>query len=239
MYRRGLHRRYPFFRAYTILQVATSLILAVLLATSYTGYYYGYYCNLVLSTVISFFVLWEIVRNALGRSRRSGVHVFVMLCAAVSMIAVVGLLLVQESHGGGIFTEGMMLTDRALRTFQFLIMLALIFFSQTLELSYKSVTFGISLGFGFFSLTNMLVATALSHHGFLTSVALSEINSLAYRIAVVVWLFYVIFGLDNESGRSRADGLALRDQEAQTRRKPPSRWFFHEGIFGRSAVGGD
>jgi hypothetical protein len=54
MYRRGLTRRYPFFPAYTMLQVASAVILAFLAATSYTGYYHAYYWNLAFSVVICF-----------------------------------------------------------------------------------------------------------------------------------------------------------------------------------------
>ena len=69
MYRRGLQKDYPYFFYYTILQVASAIILAVLAATSYTAYYYAYYVNLSLSVLISFAVLQEIFKDAFARMK--------------------------------------------------------------------------------------------------------------------------------------------------------------------------
>lgn len=236
MYRRGLHRRYPFFVAYTILQVASAVILATLAATSYAAYYHAYYCNLVLSTVISFCVLWEIARGMLGPARWSEVGLFVVLCAVVLEIAVLGLFVIQKSLPGGILTECMMLFDRTLRVFQLVVMLALISFSNTLKVFFKSVTFGLTLGFVLFGMTNMLVATAASHHGFMTTTALSRINSIAYSVTTFIWLLYVIFGLKDGNGRKRARFLPSPDADDRPRPKPPARWFFREGLFGSRAA---
>lgn len=236
MYRRGLYRRYPAFLAYTILQVAAAFILAALAATSYTAYYFAYYCNLVLSIVISFFVLWEIVKHVLRRPKSKSLSWFAILCAFVLLIGALGVFLTRESLSGEFVTSSMMLSDRSLRLFQTVLIVALIFFSKALRLSRKSITFGLAVGFGLFAIVNMLVATALSQHGFLTSLALSKINSVAYLIAVFIWLFYVIFGLEDESGKSRAKFLPFADDDEQPRPTPPSRWFFRKGLFNGSAV---
>jgi hypothetical protein len=230
MYRRGLNRRYPLFLAYTMLQVASAVILAFLAATSYTGYYYAYWCNLVLSIVISFFVLWEIVKRALRRPRSKGVRLFPVLCAVVLLIAALELCLTRGPLSGEFVTSSMMLSDRSLRLLQTVLFLVLIFFSKALRLSRKSITFGLALGFGLFAIVNILVATTLSQHGFLTSLALSKINSVAYVIAALIWLGYVIFGFEDESGRKRASFLLLPDDDGQRRLKPPSRWFFREDL---------
>lgn len=162
MYRRGLNRRYPLFLAYTMLQVASAVILAFLAATSYTGYYYAYWCNLVLSIVISFFVLWEIVKRALRRPRSKGVRLFPVLCAVVLLIAALELCLTRGPLSGEFVTSSMMLSDRSLRLLQTVLFLVLIFFSKALRLSRKSITFGLALGFGLFAIVNILVATTLS-----------------------------------------------------------------------------
>ena len=56
LYRRGLHRDYPFFFNYTILQIVSVPVLTVASRLSYSAYYYGYYVNLGLSVVLSFAV---------------------------------------------------------------------------------------------------------------------------------------------------------------------------------------
>ncbi len=57
MFRRGLHRDYPFFFNYTILAVIAEPILYLSHKHSYNAYYYAYYVNIALSVVISFAVL--------------------------------------------------------------------------------------------------------------------------------------------------------------------------------------
>ncbi len=57
LFRRGLHRDYPYFFNYTILQVVSVPVLVSLYSRSYTAYYYSYYVNLGLSVLISFAVL--------------------------------------------------------------------------------------------------------------------------------------------------------------------------------------
>src|SRR5450756_2017040 len=64
MYRRGLHRDYPYFFNYTVLQVLSEPILFVMQKHSYAMYYWGYYVSVALSALISFGVLQEIFRDA-------------------------------------------------------------------------------------------------------------------------------------------------------------------------------
>src|SRR5271169_774609 len=64
MYRRGLHREYPYFFNYTILQVVNEPILLVLMKSSYTLYYWGYWISIALSALVSFAVLQEIFKSA-------------------------------------------------------------------------------------------------------------------------------------------------------------------------------
>jgi hypothetical protein len=100
----------------------------------------------------------------------------------------------------------MMLGDRSLRLMQCGLVFFLLLFNEYLGIPHRSMLFGISLGFGLFAAVNMLVATALSHHGWLTSVALSEINSIAYMVAVIIWLGYTLAAAPSKS-RAREELL--------------------------------
>src|SRR5208337_4890395 len=64
MFKRGLHRDYPYFFNYTILQVVSVPVLYVISRQSYNAYYWSYYINLALSILISFAVLQEIFHDA-------------------------------------------------------------------------------------------------------------------------------------------------------------------------------
>ena len=237
MYRRGLNRRYPFFLAYMVLQVVGSILLGTLVAHSYTAYYYAYYWNLVMSIVISGGVSWEILKLALRRPKARKISLFAILCVVVLLIGAVGLLLTRgASSGDGLMTGAMMLSDRVLRALQILLFLGLIFFRNSLKLSCRSVTFGLAFGFGVFAIANVLVAVALSHRGVLNAVTLSEINGVAYLGAVAIWLLYVAFGMEDESGTNRTKFLPMSGDDDRPGPKPPTRWFFREGLLVRRAV---
>src|ERR1035438_4920358 len=64
MYRRGLHRDYPYFFNYTVLQVLSEPILFVVQKHSYATYYWSYWVSVALSALISFGVLQEIFHDA-------------------------------------------------------------------------------------------------------------------------------------------------------------------------------
>ena len=104
----------------------------------------------------------------------------------------------------------MLLADRGLRLMQCGLVFFLLLFSEYLGIPHRSLLFGISLGFGFFAAVNMLVITGASHRGVLHA-TLSQINSAAYLIAVIIWFGYTLVA---EPSRSRvADAVLLRSKD--------------------------
>jgi hypothetical protein len=86
LFRRGFGRDYPFFFAYTLFDVASVVILAALSRMSYTLYYYGYYVNLVLCDMISFAVVWEILKAAFQRHKRPWLPGSILLLFRLSFL---------------------------------------------------------------------------------------------------------------------------------------------------------
>lgn len=225
MYRRGLQKDYPYFYYYTILQVTSAIILAVLAASSYTAYYYGYYVNLALSVLLSFAVLQEIFNDAFRpyeNLRELSIILFRWSALVVLLVAVMWAINASHNADNGLFTEFMMLGDRSLRLMQCGLVFFLLLFNEYLGIPHRSLLFGISLGFGLFGAVNMLVATALSHHGFLSSVALSKINSIAYLVAVLIWFGYTLAAAPSKSKvrEERLMTTEVWDRDLETRGAP-------------------
>ena len=196
MFRRGLQKEYPFFFNYTILQVVSVPILAILFYKSYTVYYYAYWVNMGLSVLISFAVLQEIFKDAFKpyENLRDLSIILFRWCALVAMLVAV-MWAINTGRGAdinGTVTDMMMLAERSVRLMQCGLVFFLILFSSYLGLPHRSLLFGISLGFGFFAALNMLVATAVSHQHLLSSAALSRINAVAYLVSVCIWLGYTM-----------------------------------------------
>jgi hypothetical protein len=206
MFRRGLHKDYPWFFNYTILQVVSVPILAGLMLWSYTAYYYAYYGNLALSILLSFAVLQEIFKDAFRpyeNLRDLSIILFRWSALVVFLVAVMWAINAGHSPNGvndnGTITDVMMLGDRSLRLMQCGLVFFLLLFNEYLGIPHRSLLFGISLGFGLFAAVNMLVATAVSHNGVLSKVVLSRLNSFAYLTAVIIWLGYTFAAAPSRS----------------------------------------
>jgi hypothetical protein len=202
LFRRGLHRDYPYFFNYTILGVVSVPVLFVISLQSYTIYYYAYYVNLGLSVLISFAVLQEIFNDAFRpyeALRDLSVILFRWSALVVFLVGVMWAINAAHKPANGPITDAILLADRSVRLMQCGLVFFLLLFSEYLGISRRSLLFGISLGFGFFAAVNMLVATGMSHRGILRQATLSKINSAAYLFATLIWLGYAFAAAPSKS----------------------------------------
>jgi len=195
MFRRGLHRRYPFFFNYMLLPVISEPTLALLMKYSYNYYYYAYYVDLGLSLILSFAVLQEIFKEAFRpyeALRDLGVILFRWSALVVLLVGVMWAINAADKPQNGVLQAVFLLADRALRLMQCGLVFFLLLCSEYLGIPHRSPLFGISLGFGLFASLHMLVVTGASHHGILRNATLSRINSAAYLLTVLIWLGYTL-----------------------------------------------
>lgn len=214
MYKRGLHRDYPFFFNYTLLQVISAPVLAIAMAYAYSVYYYAYYVNLGLSILLSFAVLQEIFKDAFRpyeALRDLGVILFRWSALVVLLVGVMWAINAAHRPEHGVLQDAFLLADRSLRLMQCGLVFFLLLFSEYLGISHRSFLFGISLGFGFFAAVNMLVVTGASHRGILHHATLSEINSAAYLLSVMIWLGYTLAA--SPSASKVGEELLLRSKD--------------------------
>ena len=240
--RRKLNRSYPYFLAYTVLQVASVPILGSVMIYSYSAYYYAYYVSLGLSVLVSFAVLWEVLKAIFrwdqGRQRWG---IGPLLCVAVLLVAAIEMVLTSQASGAmnGPVTKLMMISDRLVHFVEVGIALGVLLFGDRLGVSRRSFLYGVVAGFGFFSATNMTIAMGLTHHGSITSPILSRFNSVAYLTSVIIWLFYAIYGTMDVSGYNRSQFYSYQPDDDRRRTTRPNRWFFRLGSSPTHAAAGD
>ncbi len=214
MFRRGLHRDYPFFFNYTILQVISVPILALInIYLSYKVYYYAYYVNVGLSVLLSFAVLQEIFQDAFRpyeALRDLGVILFRWSALVVLLVGVMWAISAAHKPDYDRVQDVILLADRGLRLMQCGLVFFLLLFSEYLGIPHRSLLFGISLGFGFFAAVDMLVVTGASHHSVFRHATLSQINSAAYLIAVMIWFGYTLAAAPSRS--TVAEAVLLRSK---------------------------
>ena len=193
MYRRGLHREYPYFFNYTLLQVVSEPILFVIQRHSYSLYYWGYWVSMALSALISFAVLQEIFRDSFRpyeALRDLSVILFRWSALLALLVGVMWALTAAQSNQVDTLTNGILLVQRSVRLMQCGLVFFLLLFSEYLGISRRHVLFGIALGFGIFASVSMLVAAAVAHGTFVHVSHLRQINSAAYAISTLIWLGY-------------------------------------------------
>jgi hypothetical protein len=203
MYRRGLHRDYPYFFNYTVLQVLSEPILFVVQKHSYAMYYWGYYVSVALSALVSFAVLQEIFRDAFRPYENlRDLSVILFRWSALVVLLIGGMWAVTSTHSNQIdnLTNGILLAQRSVRLMQCGLVFFLLLFSEYLGISRRHVLFGIALGFGIFASVSMLFAAAVAHGTFVHVSVLRQINTAAYAISTVIWLGYTALA----PARSRA-----------------------------------
>jgi hypothetical protein len=193
MYRRGLHREYPYFFNYTVLQVISEPVLVVVQRHSYTLYYWGYWSSIAFSALISFAVLQEIFHDAFRpyeALRDLSVILFRWSALVVLLVGVMWAISAAQTSRLDAITNGILLGQRSVRLMQCGLVFFLLLFSEYLGISRRHLVFGIALGFGIFASVSMLFAAAASHGTFVPASVLRKINSAAYDLAVMIWLGY-------------------------------------------------
>lgn len=191
MYRRRLHREFPYFFNYVVFQFVSFAVEFPLRHSPL--HYWVSWTTTALSVVVSFAVLLEIFKDAFRpyEALRDLSVILFRWCALV-LLLVAGMWAVTSSRSNDVdsVTNGIHLVIRCVRMMQCGLVFFMLLFSEYLGISRRNVVFGISIGFGFFSAVNMLVMTALSHHTVLSKSALSTLNSGAYLVAMLIWLAY-------------------------------------------------
>lgn len=206
MYRRHLHKDYPYFFNYVIFQVL-SFLIEFPLRNWENGYFYIYWTMRALSIAVSFAVLLEIFKDAFRpyEALRDLSVILFRWCALVVLL-VAGMWAITSWRGNQIdnVTNAIFVVDRSVRMMQCGLVLFMLLFSEYLGISRRNVLFGIAVGFGFFAAVNMLVMTALTHQGVISKTNLSRINGLAYIVSMLMWLAYAILPATARVGMKQA-----------------------------------
>lgn len=191
MYRRRLHREFPVFFNYAILQV---VIFAVEFSLRHwSNFYYVSWTTTALSIAVAFAVLLEVFKEAFRpyeALRDLSVILFRWCAIVVLLVAAMWAITSWKATDRDNLTSAMFLVGRCVRMMQCGLVFFLILFSEYLGISRRNVVFGISVGFGFFAAVNMLIMIAFTHQTALSRHTLNRINSLAYIVSMLIWLAY-------------------------------------------------
>lgn len=219
MHRRGLHRTFPFFFTYTVLQVVSEAVLITLQRLSYKVYFYSYWIDAALCVLISFALMDELFKAAFQRFaalRDLGETVFRWAVVVVALAAAAVALSSRHRPQIDRMIEGILVADRSARGMLCALVILLLLGSGYLRISHRDLLFGIGLGFAIFTLTKVVLDSIALRSPMLYP-TLGRINSIVYICACLVWLAYATLAGRHriiEGATPEELGMALVDDDA-------------------------
>jgi hypothetical protein len=188
-WRRKMHKRFPIFFTFMLVQVAIFAISFPLYANRGV-YFWVYWCGELVNAVLAFKVIHEIfldVFRPYHALKDLGTPVFKW--AGVVMLLVSVVVAASNSFGQDPIIHAVTTLERSVRLVQFGLILFLILFSRFLGVSRKQLSFGIALGFGIFAGVELMLL-AMHSGGLIHRGNYDLINMVSWNVSYLVWIAY-------------------------------------------------
>jgi len=198
LWRRKLHRQFPVFFLFLLAQVANFAVIFPLwfassnnwLTGNYKLYFGLFWLGEAVNAVVGFKVIHEVFLDVFRPYHTlKDLGTLLFKWAGVVMLLVSVVVAFSNSLDQSPLVHALTTLQRSVRIVQLGLILFLLLFSRFLGVSWKQVSFGISLGFGLFAGVELLLY-ALNSGGFVKQGLLNLINMGAYNFAVFIWLGY-------------------------------------------------
>jgi hypothetical protein len=190
-WRRKLHKQFPVFFLFLLVQIANFSTLFPLWLTGHRNLYFGpFWLGEAVNAVLGFKVIHEIFLDVFRPYHTlKDLGTLLFKWAGVVMLLVAGVVAFSNPVNQNPLVHALTTLQFSIRIVQLGLILFLLLFSRFLGVSRKQVAFGISLGFGLFAGVELMLM-ALSSGGFVTHENFNLINMLTYNLAIFVWLGY-------------------------------------------------
>jgi hypothetical protein len=212
LWRRGLHKKFPVFFAYLLVQTAMFAALFPLrLSGNYGWFFWGYWSAAAINAILGFKVIHEIFLDVFRPHHTlKDLGTVVFKWAGVVMLLVSVVVAFSNSFQRDPVVHAVTTLQRSVRLVQFGLILFLLLFSRFLGVSRRQLSFGIALGFGFFAGLELMLL-ALAFGGLLHEGSFNFINMVAYNLSIVTWLAYSL--ARSEAQQSAANPLQTQRWE--------------------------
>ena len=193
MLRRKLHRDFPVFFGFAVIQV-------VAFAIEYPIYKMAapriYFCTFWVSTALNMAVEFKIIHEVFTDILRpyhalKDLGTALFKWAALVMVLVSGVFIVTDSAWNDPVGRDVLILQRCVEVIQCGMVLLLLAFCKPLGVSWRRQSFGIAVGFGLAG-GSELISCGLFFGGHLSNDVMNVTTMAFYNIGVVVWLLYSI-----------------------------------------------
>lgn len=191
MLRRGAQKRYRFFFIYTLFAVVAEIVKFALLdprSNTWTFFWVAWGSE-AMYAVLGFLAIYEVFRHVFENFHNLAWFKFLLPVTAAIMLGIAVLIpIVHPAVDTEPLLEGIFALQIAVRCLQLGVFFLIFFLARVFDLDYRQYAFGIAAGFGIAAagiLLGTLVRTGL---GLKFLMFFKYIPSMAYCIAVTVWL---------------------------------------------------
>jgi len=207
-WRRRLHRRFPAVGVYLALRVASTPVLFLIRSVQsqqwlnddgHAIYFYSYWAFYIATAAVLFFVCTEVFRSML--SAFAGLSKFAILIFRWTMLAsvIVTFSTMSFVHRGTLIIPDVALAlMRSVTIVELSLLVFLCLSMKALRLSVRDVSFGIVLGLGLMSTSDIVAAWFLRYHFSMVS-ALQLIHESVILAALGIWAVY--YALPERAGK--------------------------------------
>jgi hypothetical protein len=194
LYRRKLHKEFPAFFAYVVVQViAFGVQFPVYLTQNAPAYFYVFWGGVVLNVVLAFKIIHEIFVDVLrpypalkdfGTALYKWAGIVMVLGSAVMIFA--------GPRSADPMTRSLLVVQRCVDLVQCGLVLFLLAFCKTLKISWGRLSFGTALGFGIISGADLFTSAVYSGT-FVHEMLANLIDMGAWNVGAVLWLSYALW----------------------------------------------
>lgn len=220
VYRRKLHREFPIFFTYTLVQIGLFVIeYPVSEWCSSSVYFYTFWAGAGLNVVLAFKIIHEIfldIFRPYHALRDLGSALFKW--AALIMVLVSVVVISVTPGWDDPLQQTVEVVQRCVRVVQCGLVLFLLAFCKNLGVSRRRLSFGIAMGFGLFAGVELLT-TALHSGLHMRGTTMNLLDMGAYNIGMVLWMTYSAL---NRKAEAVAVLVPMRWDEALTDIHPQS-----------------
>jgi hypothetical protein len=191
--RRKLRKQFPVFFWFLLAQVANFVVIfPAWLADNYSLYFGLFWCGEAVNAYLGFKVIHEVFLDVFRPYHTlKDLGTLLFKWAGVVMLLVSVVVAFSNSFDQSPLVHAITTLQRSVRIVQFGLILFLVLFSRFLGVSWRQISFGVSLGFGLLAGVELLLM-ALNSGGFVKQGMLNQINMVTYNISILVWLGYVL-----------------------------------------------
>jgi hypothetical protein len=191
MVRRGAQKRFKFFFAYTLFAIAAEITKFSLFNPHVTTwpFFMAAWGSEAIYAVLGYLAIYEVFRNVFENFHQLRWFKYLLPITASIMLSIAILIpLIHRAVETEPLLEGIFALQVAVRCLQLGVFFLIFLLARIFDLDYRQYAFGIAAGFGIAAagiLLSTLVRTGL---GLKFLMYFKDIPSVAYCIAVTVWL---------------------------------------------------